>query len=275
MYSTYFAWTNLAAVPRALTNELSPFQTLPVLGWFAGRASTVEKLLARMGEKLECERDEDGDMVDATVVALPAPGCSCKNPCLGKPSLLSAEDINVLPECQYYTPIVDLRRIKFPEFLAGERWLEPWAWVGVRSLKLGKCGLTDEHGVQIGKALGSGETALAELRLNGNQLGDKAGLALAQALAGNTTLTMLDLDDNGLGEQAGLAIAQALATNAALTELELDRNQLGEKAGLAIAQALASNATLTSLSLEDNMLGEDKAKEALRKLNSATLVVTV
>ena len=51
---------------------------------------------------------------------------------------------------------------------------------------------------------------LQDLYLDGNELGDEAGKAIAAALEKNTSLTGLDLRYTGLGDDVGKAIAQAL-----------------------------------------------------------------
>jgi hypothetical protein len=65
-------------------------------------------------------------------------------------------------------------------------------------------------------------TTLTQLSLNGNELGDASGCALAVVLQANTTLRQLDLGGNELGVESGKAMVEALKTNTTFRTVTLD-----------------------------------------------------
>ncbi len=70
---------------------------------------------------------------------------------------------------------------------------------------------------------------------------------MATALASNTALTELHLESNTIGNMGATALATALASNTGLTNLWLHTNTIGDAGIAALAEGLAVNTTLTSL----------------------------
>jgi Ran GTPase-activating protein (RanGAP) involved in mRNA processing and transport len=103
---------------------------------------------------------------------------------------------------------------------------------------------------------------LLGLDLDKNALGEKGGMALAEALGKGATpqLQELYLGENALGEKGGVALAEALGKGAMLQlqTLDLAKNKLGEVGCVALAEALGKRATpqLQKLILDDNPLGQ-------------------
>ena len=75
------------------------------------------------------------------------------------------------------------------------------------------------------------------VNLEGNELGDKGAVCLAELVRHSRELVWLDLGSNGIGPVGGVALAEALATSPSLTALDLSsspstcrhRNVLGRK----------------------------------------------
>jgi len=87
-----------------------------------------------------------------------------------------------------------------------------------------------------------------------------------------SALTDLNLMWNQIGDEGAIAIGEALRVNASLTSLDLANNWIGDKGGVAIANALAVNATLTKLGLGYNSIG-DEAKGTIRNAARASLKI--
>ena len=98
-------------------------------------------------------------------------------------------------------------------------------------------------------------SALTELSLRYNSIGDQGATGLAEALKVNATLKELNLDHNCIGYQGATGLAEALKVNATLTELNLNDNGIGDQGATGLAEALKINATLTELNLNDNGIG--------------------
>eukprot|EP00040_Diaphanoeca_grandis_P019776 m.104705 g.104705 ORF g.104705 m.104705 type:complete len:701 (-) comp27588_c0_seq1:69-2171(-) len=104
------------------------------------------------------------------------------------------------------------------------------------------------------KSLQSTHCRVASLDLGSNKLGERRGVAMAEALKTNTSLTHLNLSQNRLGEMGGVAMAEALTVNTSLINLNLRGNKLGEKSGVAMADALKMNTSLTDLKVGSNQI---------------------
>lgn len=102
--------------------------------------------------------------------------------------------------------------------------------------------------------------AMMVLKLGGNALWIKRGVAIAEAVPFMQRLETLDLSGNKLGAAAGLALADALKRNPALLSLSVADNFLSIKGGVAMAGAISRNVVLTSLNLENNYLKPTAAK---------------
>ncbi|XP_066121458.1 tonsoku-like protein [Saccopteryx bilineata] len=96
-------------------------------------------------------------------------------------------------------------------------------------------------------------SALRELRLAGNRLGDDCATELLATLSTVPGLTLLDLSSNhlgprGLGQLATGLLGQAALQN--LEELDLSMNPLGDGCGQALASVLRACPTLSTLRLQ-------------------------
>jgi hypothetical protein len=139
-------------------------------------------------------------------------------------------------ECDFTTPA---------HFRAVANWIR--ASPQLEGLHLHGSNLGCEGAQIISKVLA--EAPLKILTLNGNQIGDKGGVALAGALAKNTKLTFVNLVDNRMGPIAADAFGWMLCLNTTLKELILSANPL-EDQGLADMMAgLHFNTTLRMLGL--------------------------
>lgn len=117
-------------------------------------------------------------------------------------------------------------------------------------LNVGFNALGEKAGVAFGKGLAT-NFCLEELNLGGN------GQAMIPKK--NTAFTKLmekHKDDphmfKGLGEKGGLAIAQALRENTVLTNLHIGANRIGPNGGMALASAMTVNYSLESLNMTFN-----------------------
>uniref|UniRef100_G3U8S0 Tonsoku-like protein n=1 Tax=Loxodonta africana TaxID=9785 RepID=G3U8S0_LOXAF len=101
-------------------------------------------------------------------------------------------------------------------------------------------------------------TALRELRLAGNRLGDGCAAELLAALGTMPNLALLDLSSNHLGSAGLHQLASGLPGQAAsqsLEELDLSMNPLGDSCGLALASILRACPSLSTLHLQSCGLG--------------------
>jgi Ran GTPase-activating protein (RanGAP) involved in mRNA processing and transport len=85
-------------------------------------------------------------------------------------------------------------------------------------------------------------TALQQLDLASNRIGDDAGRPICEALASNTTLTSLSLRDNLLATSSGAALLTAMEDNNTLLKLDLEMNRLRHDAMRRTLDAVAENA---------------------------------
>ena len=110
------------------------------------------------------------------------------------------------------------------------------AWCKVTVLRLKDCRLRRTGASNLAEDIASFLFAyLVELDLEGNDIQEGGGRALAKILRLNTVLTSINLGRNGLGERGGRALADTLRLNTSLTEINLWGNDLGEGGGRALA----------------------------------------
>ncbi|KAG3273354.1 tonsoku like, DNA repair protein, transcript variant X4 [Ictidomys tridecemlineatus] len=96
-------------------------------------------------------------------------------------------------------------------------------------------------------------TALRELHLAGNRLGDGCASELLAALSTMPSLVLLDLSSNHLGQESLRQLAggpQGQATLQNLEELDLSMNPLGDSCGQALASLLRACPLLSTLRLK-------------------------
>eukprot|EP00958_Prasinococcus_capsulatus_P024853 scaffold3973_cov198-Prasinococcus_capsulatus_cf.AAC.2 len=124
-------------------------------------------------------------------------------------------------------------------------------------------------------------TALEELDLDSNRIGEAGARALAEALPHGmaTTLRVLKLRNNGLfstglGDAGLAALAPALRECTALEELDLDSNRIGEAGTRALAEAFPQRmaSTLRVIKLSNVNIGAAAFRLLAPKLSQCSVV---
>jgi Ran GTPase-activating protein (RanGAP) involved in mRNA processing and transport len=98
---------------------------------------------------------------------------------------------------------------------------------------------------------------LEKLSLEGDDLHDDAGPAIAALITRCTTLSSLALSDNALGHPFIHAIMDALIRNTTLKELDLENNTINQAGVPLLAAILSNNTGMTSIKLGNNPLGSE------------------
>jgi Ran GTPase-activating protein (RanGAP) involved in mRNA processing and transport len=128
-----------------------------------------------------------------------------------------------------------------------------------------KCALGDVGAKAIARALASSKV-LERLDLAENGISDVGGMALANALLSNASSALLNLElkTNQLGDGSAAAFANVLVNGATRLEgLCLFDNAVGDVGAVALAAALRLNTSLKHIRLDRNNL-QAAGKEALR-----------
>jgi len=94
------------------------------------------------------------------------------------------------------------------------------------ALDLSSNQLFDEGCEVLCQVLGSRDIALKSLSLKLNQLTDKSGVSIANALRNDSPLISIILSGNDICDAGASAIAFAMDQNASLKELYLDQNKV-------------------------------------------------
>ena len=119
-------------------------------------------------------------------------------------------------------------------------------------------------------------TAVFELNLSSNKIGDAGAKAIAGALSSGTAMvTNLYLYNNSIGDEGAKAIAEAMKVNAVMTKLSLMGNKIGNDGAIVIAEALKVNAVVNVLHLWNNSIGDDGAKAIAEALNVNAVVTNL
>ena len=148
-------------------------------------------------------------------------------------------------------------------------------WPRLRKLTMSMSNVQDEHVRRLVAA--NALTAITNLNLSCNKLGDRAGMALAAALPTLTALTKLDLGCNDIREHGVLALISALPRCSSLTSLHLFGSAvLGNAWKNVVARlllVLPQCPWLRELDLRSNYRSEVLARDAQR-LRAAWLLAT-
>lgn len=97
-------------------------------------------------------------------------------------------------------------------------------------------------------------------RCAGNDFGDAGATALGQVVEETVTLKTLKLDGNEIGDKGGVMLAEAVGYyNASVTEFDLRYNNIGVDSLKILAEVLRRNSTLVKLSLAHNKMTDAKA----------------
>jgi len=144
--------------------------------------------------------------------------------------------------------------------------------LGLRKLDLSYNCVGDDGARALGYALGGSEgpcpagAALEVLELEGNDIGDMGGIALAAAIHRAPSLARVNLGRNSLGPDAVHAIADSIASGAAsLRELVLASSEMGEQAAAHLLEAVGSHGALAALDIRGAPL-QSQAARALSDL---------
>jgi Ran GTPase-activating protein (RanGAP) involved in mRNA processing and transport len=155
-------------------------------------------------------------------------------------------------------------------------------------LDLSMCGLTNTAAIKIAEFLFH-DKVCHTLCLQGNQIEDEGGAAIAKSLMTNCTITSLRFEDNRLGAGAGHAFGQALRKNSTafrefnflanpfgsegispifmgmssnrsrILSVHLRRCDIDSLGCIILADALRTNETITSIDLQSNLICDEGA----------------
>lgn len=102
-------------------------------------------------------------------------------------------------------------------------------------------------------------SALRELILSDNSIGDEGAEALAAVLDSHSKIKVLDLSHNTIGTRGAVHIASAVLRTKSLTSLSLKANEIGDPGAEALLEALDASekvpSALRRLDLSANPLG--------------------
>ena len=139
----------------------------------------------------------------------------------------------------------------------------------LKELDLSRNEIGDEGARELAKML-QANTALKELDLSGNRIEDEGACELAKMLQANTALKELDLSGNGIGDEGACELAKMLQANTALKELDLSWNGIGDEGACELAKMLQANTALKELDLSWNGIGDEGACELAKMLQANT-----
>eukprot|EP00520_Triparma_pacifica_P009511 CAMPEP_0118633178 /NCGR_PEP_ID=MMETSP0785-20121206/853_1 /TAXON_ID=91992 /ORGANISM="Bolidomonas pacifica, Strain CCMP 1866" /LENGTH=744 /DNA_ID=CAMNT_0006524025 /DNA_START=48 /DNA_END=2278 /DNA_ORIENTATION=- len=120
------------------------------------------------------------------------------------------------------------------------RSLEPTnaGFSAISLLDLRNCDIDDNGGEGVGMSF-RGNTALRNISLCGNYLGDKSATAIAEALQNERCMIQsLNLSNNKIGGQGGKMIGYSIRSNVELKELILSGNPLGDLGVSSFAESM-------------------------------------
>ena len=106
-------------------------------------------------------------------------------------------------------------------------------------------------------------TALSNLDLSCNSIGDSVAASLSDAIKVNTVLTNLNLSLNKIGAFGAGSLSDAIKVNTevntVLTYLDLSYNHIGDSGAGSLSDAVKVNSVLTNLNLSYNNIGDSGA----------------
>nr|XP_055053405.1 NACHT, LRR and PYD domains-containing protein 3-like isoform X3 [Misgurnus anguillicaudatus] len=147
----------------------------------------------------------------------------------------------------------------------------------LESLKLKKCGVTEDGCVQLSSALRSNPSHLRELDLSWNHVGDSGVKHLCDALEKTKcVLQILKLNKCGITAEGCAAVASALRSNtSSLIELDLSENNLGDSGVKLLSSGLKNpQCKLKILRLSSCSVTMDGITDLADALNSNPLHLT-
>ena len=162
-----FSLGNLKNVPQVLDDKQTPLQENYILGPCLAVCGLLDRKKTAWTELLKTKglveiEDSDGEVH----IEIKKAGCCSASGGTGI-------DVNTLARYNHYTSAVNLVSMEERFIAAG---ITPWSWVGVRSLLLYNCNITDGHVEQLLKIL-LGPTAIELVNLADNKPGITDALA--------------------------------------------------------------------------------------------------
>ena len=112
----------------------------------------------------------------------------------------------------------------------------------------------------------SEETALQQLDVSNNSIGDRGATVLAEMLKKNSTLQQLDVSRNSIHSGGATALAEMLKENRTLQQLDVSGNSIGDEGATTLAIMLKKNSTLQQLDVGSNSIGDRGATELAKML---------
>ena len=141
----------------------------------------------------------------------------------------------------------------------------------LESLDVRYNGIRDRGAAALAKSIKENtNTALTDLMLDGNSLGDDGTYAIFDSLRRNSTLQKVSLPLTNMGRpysrRTSRVISQALSENMNLTELDMSFNNMEEGAAEEISKGMMTNTSLTKMKLAERY--KDYFDKVLERNNS-------
>ncbi|KAJ3121023.1 hypothetical protein HK098_004063 [Nowakowskiella sp. JEL0407] len=165
----------------------------------------------------------------------------------------------------------------------------------LKTLDLGAVKEEDLKSVNFIGRLIRENTALFELDLTGNQIGDELAEEIAETISRNTNLKSLSLKgacgmselsslsikkvyitlENNLTDRGAGAFGRALEINWSLLSLDLQSNSIADEGVKEICKGIKANATLVELILRNNLIGDSGAASLSSALVFNSTLITL
>lgn len=124
----------------------------------------------------------------------------------------------------------------------------------VTTLRLGDNHLKADAVMKLAEAI-TGNNAITELDLSGNQIGHDGCQAIAQLLLPKASeIGTLNLSNNKLLDRDAVCLAEVLTNNKNMRELDVSQNLFAEKAGVAIGNMMQQNVGIKDVNISWNRL---------------------
>jgi len=125
----------------------------------------------------------------------------------------------------------------------------------------------------VANAVARNQSALTEVNLSGNRIGNEGATALAAAVGRSSTLTKLHLAKCEIGDEGASMLAEALLRNPRLVQLDMRYNRIGPKGASNLAAVLATDKSLTMLGMYSNRIGNEGVTMLAHALKKNTRLI--
>ena len=132
----------------------------------------------------------------------------------------------------------------------------------LEKLHITGCILNDNETYMLSKELEK-SSALKELNLETNSIGDLGAISIASSLMVNTSLVVLNLCDNKIHDEGMMAFAATLTANTSLEIINMAKNCIGERGITELGTALLSNNSLKELNILTTVKGGERGASAV------------